>query len=382
MNVNRTEYNRYRVSKNFDVGVTLSYFFMLLSGLLLLRNLFFSNDFSTFPEELFPIYRNQYILFLFVSILFRIISIYLKDTDKFILKDVVSSIFIIIIYMNAIHVSALDSLYNIDLTGYLFGLFVCSFFYKTTRAAALLIHISGLVIFVLLDVFFLSNNNHIFDYYQLLLLFFFGLFLSFYFEHKLLESFIYKLEIEKNNQKLKEEAITDHLTGLRNRQYLNEFLEYESSLFRRDAIPFCLAMIDIDDFKKVNDSMGHDVGDLVLKRVSQTVTDSIRGTDLLIRFGGEEFILLMTNTVIADALVLCNRIREKIFNLEIAVIPWKVSASFGLAEIEENDNQDALIKRADINMYKAKRMGKNCCVASKEGCDFNSITPENKENDC
>ncbi len=164
-------------------------------------------------------------------------------------------------------------------------------------------------------------------------------------------------------------AQTDPLTHLPNRYSYNERLTQEYNRWRRYRHPLTLVIGDIDLFKRVNDDHGHAFGDKVLKTIAAFLGDSIRESDFVARFGGEEFVLLLPETAIVDATRAMNKIRSGICKLEIMHekenIP--VTISFGISEFESNDTTKAVFERADKALYRAKEKGRNkvCCQRSK-----------------
>ena len=163
-------------------------------------------------------------------------------------------------------------------------------------------------------------------------------------------------------------AITDGLTGLYNRHYLNTHL----SNMVREALnknkPLSLLMMDMDNFKSVNDTYGHDVGDLALKQLSKIIVSSTRGADLVARFGGEEFVVLMPETDMRPALEAAERIRRMVQITPLAEVngqPIERTVSIGAATINPlGDSAESLLKRADEAAFEAKRSGKNkVCIA-------------------
>ena len=177
---------------------------------------------------------------------------------------------------------------------------------------------------------------------------------------------MYDISSLKETQRyLKELASTDPLTKLYNRRY---FIEIGTSLLHlayRDKIALSLIMIDIDNFKSVNDTYGHDIGDKVIINIATIMNLCARESDVACRFGGEEFILLLPATSKTGGVTLANKLRKRI---ESSVIEseqgrFNVTVSIGLTTLQEKDDLDTLIKRADIALYKAKESGKNrVCV--------------------
>ncbi|MCX7982489.1 MAG: GGDEF domain-containing protein [Syntrophales bacterium] len=179
-------------------------------------------------------------------------------------------------------------------------------------------------------------------------------------------------QLKKKNSQLKE-AIntvkrimnTDHLTGILNRRAFEKSLKREISFAIRHKMPLSIIMIDIDHFKKINDTYGHETGDLVLKRFAITIQKSLREEDILGRFGGEEFILALPNTNSEHALDASERIRQKIEQKKIRYIRGNITASFGITEFSPSDDIRSLLKRADDALYEAKRNGRNRCEIKK-----------------
>ncbi len=175
-------------------------------------------------------------------------------------------------------------------------------------------------------------------------------------------------ELKMKNRQLEElldrvnyMAITDALTGLFNRRRFHAVLNSEYERARRYKTPFSLAMLDIDFFKKINDSCGHTVGDTVLKEVSLIIRENIREIDTASRFGGEEFMLILPNTEKTSALVVAERIRLAIERQSFSGVDRTVTVSIGICGMPDAnvDYEDKLIRCADFALYRAKQLGRN-----------------------
>ncbi len=167
-----------------------------------------------------------------------------------------------------------------------------------------------------------------------------------------------KLKIK--NRRLEELAITDKLTSLFNRVKLDNSLKYELDRAHRFSTDLSIIIIDIDDFKKVNDTYGHLVGDKVLINIAKILTHNIRKVDILGRWGGEEFLVICPHTDEKGVLKLAKNLREKIQNsTNIEELESTVTASFGITFLKPSDNIDSFIKRADDALYYVKSNGKN-----------------------
>ncbi|MFO7731052.1 MAG: GGDEF domain-containing protein [Spirochaetia bacterium] len=169
-------------------------------------------------------------------------------------------------------------------------------------------------------------------------------------------------ELESANKKIEELMRTDSLTGLYNRRYMSEFLESNMNLAKRHHLPLSLIMCDLDHFKKINDTYGHATGDTVLKGFAAIMLGSCRREDVIVRFGGEEFVLVLLNTALPQAVLVAEKIRSKVEQAPL-IAGHQVSASFGVSRFEENDSQDSLIKRADDALYQSKKNGRNRTTA-------------------
>jgi len=177
--------------------------------------------------------------------------------------------------------------------------------------------------------------------------------------------------LENQNKKLKkeisflktykEQAIKDSLTKLYTRRYFEERCYQEVYRFNITAEGFAIAFLDIDDFKQINDTYGHSTGDLVLKTLSEIILKSIRKSDIACRYGGEEFIILLTNSDSQSAEVVLGRIKDKLTtNTNLIDKNLKITFSAGVSTFSNKfNNIEELIDDADKKLYKAKRNGKN-----------------------
>jgi diguanylate cyclase (GGDEF)-like protein len=171
-------------------------------------------------------------------------------------------------------------------------------------------------------------------------------------------------KLQSDLQKYKTESVTDHLTGLYNRKYLDLKLEEEIERFKRHGAPFSIVMVDIDHFKNINDTHGHLVGDQVLKHLAGLIRGNIRKTDFGFRYGGEEFLIMLVNADSRNATHVSEQIRKKLetTNFSLKNKEFNVTASFGIAQFKKEEDAESAIKRADDNLYKAKQTGRNKIV--------------------
>lgn len=172
-------------------------------------------------------------------------------------------------------------------------------------------------------------------------------------------------ERKRMENKLRNLAITDPLTGAKNRRYFINRGKEELARSLRYGTPLCVLLLDIDHFKQVNDTHGHDGGDEVLKSLTQKAQMVLRETDIFARFGGEEFAALLVQTSQQDALLTAERLRIAIEEMSLSQISstFSITVSIGVVLFDDSDGSiEELIKRADQAMYRAKEGGRNCIV--------------------
>ncbi len=166
-------------------------------------------------------------------------------------------------------------------------------------------------------------------------------------------------ELKRVQQKLRYMSRSDALTGLANRRPFAEYLALGMDLAQRKQIPMCMLMADIDHFKQVNDTYGHDNGDMILKAVAGMLRSSCRAKDLAARIGGEEFVILLAATRLEDAILVAERIRKNIGDTPLLPDGSHVTISIGVARYRPNESPQAFMKRVDEALYRAKESGRN-----------------------
>lgn len=181
-------------------------------------------------------------------------------------------------------------------------------------------------------------------------------------------------ELEAKLEEMSELAREDQLTGSLNRRGLDDVLEREMARSNRKKSPLCVALLDLDDFKRLNDTHGHSAGDGALIHLVQVVKKTLRTMDVIARFGGEEFLIVLPDTPVEDAMQTVTRVQRELtkqifmHNNERLLITF----SAGVALHIKGENQDSIIGRADEALYQAKRAGKNRVIAAKSAIQENS----------
>ncbi len=219
----------------------------------------------------------------------------------------------------------------------------------------------SLVQAVLLIILFISVNTAFLGISAVNIIIFFlfilALFVYFYEFHS-------RSQKETEIMKLKNSNVKDHLTRLYNRRYLDKLLAkiHEESVKRN--IPFSVIMLDIDHFKKINDDYGHDKGDEVLKAFADILARTVRTEDYAARFGGEEFMVLLINSVLTDAVMVAFRIKTAIAKEKIKDVGY-ITVSMGVIEAGEklDENVEDIVKHVDELLYAAKESGRNRIIA-------------------
>lgn len=176
-------------------------------------------------------------------------------------------------------------------------------------------------------------------------------------------AYFFAVQMEAQRKLLLEQATKDPLTGAGNRRALTEKLEQLIALFQRTGNKVTMLMIDVDHFKIINDTHGHNAGDRFLTKITQVFKARIRISDSLYRFGGEEFIIVAEDTDINDARILAEEIRTTIDNNDM-ILETPGTISIGIAELKPEETDEQWIKRADQALFKAKQSGRNqVCIS-------------------
>jgi len=167
-----------------------------------------------------------------------------------------------------------------------------------------------------------------------------------------------QIELMEINSGLVQISNTDKLTGISNRRFFQEKLEEQIVIYRKVEKPFSLLIIDIDHFKKVNDTYGHQIGDIVLVKLANILKNQVRKDDIVARFGGEEFTLILPNTDVDEAILIAQKL-----NRAIELAEWtetgNLTVSVGIDTFTENDTEASIVKKADQALYVSKENGRN-----------------------
>ncbi len=169
--------------------------------------------------------------------------------------------------------------------------------------------------------------------------------------------------LEQKSKLLEKRAETDYLTGLYNRMKFMELYLAQYKLSKEKGDKLSIIIIDIDHFKKINDTFGHNVGDKVLKQLSNVLLQTLRQTDIVCRWGGEEFLVLLPLKNINQAIKVAEQIRSNVENFKLDNLPH-VTISLGMTEVKDSEDFEMTLDRADEALYRAKKQGRNCVVVN------------------
>lgn len=170
-------------------------------------------------------------------------------------------------------------------------------------------------------------------------------------------------ELSAKNIALEVASSTDALTGLINRMKLDEILHYEINLSKRYEYSFCIILVDLDHFKKINDTYGHIAGDEVLIAFASLLKENLRATDTIGRWGGEEFLIICPSTERESCMLAAEKLREKVAESSFPIVE-NLTASFGVTCYRGGDNVNSIVKRADEALYRAKETRNACSMCT------------------
>ena len=297
-------------------------------------------------------YRNIFIVMIFLSLGFVVFGLFMRKKAALKMTDYVHHIYLFMLFILCVSLTLLDLQESEDYTGYTVGLLILAFVLRTEPWKFLVISLIGIVFFIvslLFGIFIDIDLNHLLPVIVISVL---SMYVAVNREDRAQDLYLLRKQFE-------EAAVRDPLTNVFNRRYMIEFLNKELAKFRRTRIVSSIILIDIDHFKRINDEYDHSTGDSVLKQFSEIINENIRDTDLFCRYGGEEFLIILTGADRNISFKIAERIRMKIAHYSFPELSHNVTISIGVAIFTEGDDEMSLIKRADHFLYKAKNSGRN-----------------------
>ena len=304
-----------------------------------------------------PLYISLFSLLEAVSILYLVVSRFFPGS-----RMLMSRIFSASLILWGSALTCVDLQSNIDLSAYgvtLVG--TCAFLGAPLAFYIPLILISGGCV---LGAFILSPMGYDFidGFVPIIAYAFIALGLAAMRWKERRELFVAWKEVAERTARLQELSFRDYLTGLYNRRFFVESLDNAIRAARRQKTGITVTILDLDHFKKINDSLGHGTGDQVLQKVAKILDESKRASDILARYGGEEFIFLFPASPPDDAMRAMERMADAVRNWTFPNVPWRVTFSAGVAVMREFETVEDLLRRADMALYAAKQEGRDKVV--------------------
>lgn len=355
-------FSRIRIEDNLKRIRTLS----VLTGVftLVFAILFYFRSTQAQVTQWNPYYRNSFLILSFLSFLIRYLYFLLNKKGKKILLNKLVYFYLLLAYFTLINISVWDSRVASDFLAYALAILTFSFVYRAPRRRLITTHLVGMVYFILAYYYFFERWISPLFLLPLVAFFVFAYYISSSREKTQQKLHNLAMELEKSHEEIKEISLRDPMTGLYNRRYSDDFITYQFERYARTGALFSILLFDVDNFKSINDDFGHNTGDDVLKEMATATMNAIRKTDLGVRYGGEEFLIVLTDTNLTSAEIIAERLRKNIEEISFAGIPRPVTVSLGVTEVVKGDTQESLLARADKNLYQAKKSGRNRFVSS------------------
>jgi len=291
------------------------------------------------------------------------------NTAMFVLQYIV----VVVIMASGIAIVTFDQLVTTNITPFLLICIICGSVFLIRPLASFMIYVTSYMAYyysIALTItdqqILLSNRVNGITAVGV------GFLLSFIIWHYNYTNIIQKRRIESQQQQLEQMAYYDPLTDLPNRRLLEKLIKRELASVQRYGQETVIIMLDVDDFKQINDTYGHQVGDSILMQLADLLQNNVRETDTVARFGGEEFIILMPNTAVEEGYIFAERIRkiimEKVFS--VGSVTLQITSSFGVSSMGDinSQNLEDYYLLADRALYLAKQSGKNRVEKALEVC--------------
>jgi diguanylate cyclase (GGDEF)-like protein len=316
----------------------------------------------------------SHLALLIFMIVFAIITYKLKDRESSnAAMHVIQYLSIFIIIASGIAIVTFDQLITTNITPFLIACTVIGLVFLIRPLISFFIYAAAYIAYYNLIVLYISDqqillSNRVNGATAIGL----GFLLNIIIWHYNYTNIIQKRHIDMQQKQLEQMAYHDSLTELPNRRLFSKLFQKEFSLMKRHGHESAMAILDVDNFKDVNDSYGHPVGDNVLRQLADLLKNNVRESDTVSRFGGEEFIILLPKTSLEEAYELAERLRKTITNHTFTVESdtFQLTSSFGICLLDENNSQslDECYFLADKALYFAKQLGKNKVVTTREIC--------------
>lgn len=331
-----------------------------IANLFAISSLFFFIYYLINPQN--PIIYKHTIFYLGLSLIISpavsISLIILRDRDGDRLLNFIQKAFLIFSAVWFVGRGALNTIFDQKIATFPLGIIIMAVCYKgSPRFTGSLIVGTGIAFIggttVILKGFYPVMIVPIIIYSTI------SLFLYLHLENNRIKLFILTNETKERNKALEELSFRDHLSRLYNRRYIMEYLEKLKPQMEYKKRELGLLMLDIDHFKRINDTFGHPIGDSVLREFSSLLQESVRKSDLVGRYGGEEFIVVLPDTGYEEALTIAENILKRVREHHFMELSWNLTVSLGCGILKSDEPLTTLIERVDSRLYKAKREGRD-----------------------
>lgn len=330
-------------------------------------NLIFAIQFLLVPAEYLS--KNQILLYLclFISmtalsaLLFPFVIFKRKGHSRTLLM--VSEFYFFFFLTWSLLVSLLDIKVNQGYAVFIIGIIIYTIVHRASLKALVVTILWLLLAITLAFTSPFLNGIEIADMLPFYLYVVVAVLTSVFTETTRIEASLIREELRNSNDELRNLSILDPLTGAYNRRYLTEYLSHHIPFARRLTLNFSVLLLDLDKFKNINDQFGHLEGDRVLIKTVDVLRNSLREYDLVFRYGGEEFLIVLINTAMEEAIILAERVRGELENTDFGLNGRLVTASIGIACFPQDGGMDSLLDAADTRVYDAKTAGRNLCVS-------------------
>ena len=340
---------------------------VVLLGTLLLSCLILAQHVFAPPSDLSPLLRSRYISFFAImatiSLAFLPAALFTARLSASISRTAIGAYFFLLLTW-CMFLSFLDLRTNQGWDALIIGIVVYAVVYRSSLRNFLFVLAWILAAGSSILLIFYRGDPEPSRFLQFYLYCFVGVLFAMQTESARVEMAILKAGLRDSNEELRTLAILDPLTKLYNRRYLNEYLSHQIPLARRLGQSISFLSMDLDHFKGINDRFGHPEGDRVIVKTSDLIRSSVRDYDLLFRYGGEEFLVVLVNTELTDALIIAERIRENVEKGDFGLADRNVTLSIGLSAFPADGDLQGVLSAADNRLYAAKDAGRNRCVSA------------------
>lgn len=334
---------------------------MLIGGVLFLQNLVAPVHYAQGLSRY--LYGGAYLLLVLLSVSFLPWVLLARRFRPASMKRVIGAFYFAIMQW-AVAVAFLDIRNDKGWDALVLGVMVYAILYRAAPRTFLIVlgwlAVSGTAVFMF--YFRTMPGFPRFSHYYLYC--FAGILSALILESGRMETSLLRAELRNSAEELRNLSIHDALTGMFNRRYLNDFLGQQIPMAKRQGKSISFLLLDLDHFKQVNDRFGHPVGDRILKEAADCVRSSVREYDLLCRYGGEEFLVVLTATDPAEAAIVAERVRANMETADFGLSGQHVTVSIGIASLPQDGTKEEALVAADSRLYKAKREGRNRCVGA------------------